>query len=374
MKRVSRMMLFGVVFLIFSLFLCVNAYAFTDDGSIENDILEISGADKIDTSYVQEYLDEYSIAIDDADSIRNISIKTVLSAVINIFIEKVQMPLRLLAISVGVIFITAALKECEADSSLNCRSIAVLVCAAGLCPYFAECIETTCTAVCEGADFLSGFVPVFSAITLFSGSPGVSGVYSSAMLSFCAVATSIATHILMPVLSCILALSIVNAATPVLRLAALIGAVKKLMTGALLLIMVIFVGLLSLQTLVASSTDSLSMRTSKYIVSSSIPIVGSAVGEAYSSVVAGIGVIRSSTGAFGVICVAFISLPVLISAFAMYTAVKSAGFVAEIFGVDELKSLFNDISSVLSIALAVLVCFFLMALICTAMVMTMVKG
>ena len=190
----------------------------------------------------------------------------------------------------------------------------------------------------------------------------------------CAVATSIATHILMPVLSCILALSIVNAATPVLRLAALIGAVKKLMTGALLLIMVIFVGLLSLQTLVASSTDSLSMRTSKYIVSSSIPIVGSAVGEAYSSVVAGIGVIRSSTGAFGVICVAFISLPVLISAFAMYTAVKSAGFVAEIFGVDELKSLFNDISSVLSIALAVLVCFFLMALICTAMVMTMVKG
>ncbi len=375
MRYKERLFIFILFFFVISLPLySVKAYAVTDENDISQEILKASGADEIDTEYVREYLDEYGISLEDADSVCNIGISTVFKAIVSIFAEKAQLPLKLFTASVGVIFITAALSGFTQEDSFNCRSIAVIAAAALLCPYFEQCIEMTCQAVCEGARFFSGFVPVFSAITLFSGSAGVSAVYSSAMLSFCSTAALISQHILMPALSCMLALSIVNAAAPVLNLGAVISGAKSLITGALLLITVIFIGLLSMQTLLASSADSLSMRTSKYIVSSSIPIVGSAVGEAYSSVVAGIGVIRASTGVFGVLCVALISLPVLAFCFATYASVKSAGFVAEIFGIDELKKLFYGVANVLSIALAVLICFVLMALICTAMIMTVVKG
>lgn len=374
MKFMKKILNFMALFAVLSLLCGAKAYAITDENDISEEILKASGADSINTEYVQEYLDEYGISLNDADSVSNIGITTVLKAMASIFAEKAQLPLKLFCTSLGVIFITAALGACTNRQTFNCHSVATIANAAFLCPYFRQCLEMTCKALCDGAEFFGGFVPVFSAITLFSGFGGVSSVYSSAMLSFCAIASLVSQHILMPALSCLLALSIVNAASPVLNLTSLISGAKRLTTAALLLITVIFVGLLSLQTTLASSADSLSMRTSKYIVSSSIPIVGSAVGEAYSSVVAGIGVIRASTGVFGVLCVAFICLPVLAFCFATYLSVKSAGVVAEFFGIDELKSLFFGVANVLSIALAVLICFMLMVLICTAIIMTAAKG
>jgi len=146
------------------------------------------------------------------------------------------------------------------------------------------------------------------------------------------------------------------------------------MITILTLSMVIFIGLLSLQTSISASSDTLTMRASKYIVSSGVPIVGSAVSEAYSSVSASINIVKNTFGTFGIICLAFCALPPVVSAFLIYISTKSAAFIAEAFEIKELKAFFNDASAVMSIALAAIICFYTMAIISTAMIIMIANG
>lgn len=357
-------------FAIIMLICTVNAKATT----LDEQLLDITGAEDINTSYSDEYLDKYGISLENPETVSNIGISTVFTAIIDTVKQQLQQPIKLFLGSLGAIFIMAAAKSCVKESSFSCNNIAVAAIATSICPMFVQSIKSVCITVEEGSEFLSGFVPAFSAITLFSGSAGTSAVYNSAMLSFCAFATNAVSNLLLPLLSCALAIAVTDAISPCINLGAITCAVKKIMITLLTLSMVIFIGLLSLQTSISASSDTLAMRASKYIVSSGVPIVGSAVSEAYSSVSASIGVVKNTFGTFGIICLAFGALPSVVSAFLIYISTKSAAFIAEAFQIKELKAYFNDASAVMSIALAAMICFYTMAIISTAMIIMIANG
>ncbi len=364
------------VIVVLCVFQGTKVYA-ADNIDLYNQILDIANADEIDTHSASGFLDDYGIEMSDVEFLQNITIESVFGAVKNIVMQQISMPIRLFLSTIGAILLMAAMQSVMQSGSmcaLEYKSVGTLVCALILSAPVCECLEGVCNTIAEGSDFLRGIIPVFSSLALFSGSTVASSAYSSAMLSFCGFAVNLCSTILLPMLSCALALSVADSLSPIMKLGSITNIIKKAIITILCFLMVIFTGVLSLQTIVASSNDNVAIKAGRYVVSSTIPIVGGAVSEAFTSINAGIIVLRNSVGFFGVIALGFIVLPMFAKVFLCDAALKAAEFIADIFGVDELVRLINAFHNALTTALAILISFFVMSVISSAIVMAVLGG
>ena len=64
--------------------------------------------------------------------------------------------------------------------------------------------------------------------------------------------------------------------------------------------MTIFTGLLSIQSVVGSSADTLTSKTAKYVISNCVPVVGGAVSDAYSTVKGSLSLLKNGIGGVGI--------------------------------------------------------------------------
>ena len=98
-------------------------------------------------------------------------------------------------------------------------------------------------------------------------------------------------------------------------------------------------------------------------------VVGSAVADAYSTMRSGLGLLKGAAGAFGVIAIAAAVLPPIIETALLQLAVSAGEAAADMFGAKELKVLFKNTASVLSLIIALLSCFAVMFIVATIIVM-----
>jgi stage III sporulation protein AE len=138
--------------------------------------------------------------------------------------------------------------------------------------------------------------------------------------------------------------------------------------------MMIFTGLISIQSIVGTSADNLAVKTGKYMVSNFVPVVGSAVSDAYTTLKSSMILLRSGTGSFGIIAILITILPAAVYSALYYLSVKSAFIISDMFGEKSLSKLYMNISSVLSVVFSVTVCFAVIMIISTAVVMMVGMG
>ena len=124
--------------------------------------------------------------------------------------------------------------------------------------------------------------------------------------------------------------------------------------------MTVFMSVLSAQTFVTNSADNVLIRTAKFAVSSGVPIVGGTISDAVNTVHASLSLMHSSIGTYGIAAGIVILLPSLISVVCYRFALTAAEAVSEVFGVKELSTLFRACGAVMSIIMAVIVCFLLL--------------
>ena len=136
----------------------------------------------------------------------------------------------------------------------------------------------------------------------------------------------------------------------------------------------IFVAFLTVQTLVSSSGDSVSLRTAKFLIGSFVPVVGSALADAFIAAQGCIRLVRTTVGAFGAVAVIFVFLPVLLRALAWFLAVQLAGALAQLFGLEGTAGLLRSVGSVLGILMALILSFGLLVIISTTLVLLTGQG
>ena len=118
---------------------------------------------------------------------------------------------------------------------------------------------------------------------------------------------------LLPLLQMSTALGIADAVNPQLRLEKLAGGLRTAVTWILGTMMALFSALLSVRTFVASAADSLAAKSVRLLTAGMIPIVGSAVSDAYGTVQGSIRLLRNGTGAVGIIVIILLTVPPLLS-------------------------------------------------------------
>ena len=374
--------------LIFVVFVIPVSAAETDSTQSQDDAMfqeyyeqqaEDSGANDL-PNYLPDdtksQLDQMGISGVDWNSIQSIQPNSVFSQILKMLGEGVQAPMKALLSLLGIMMLCALLGSMKINlGEKNMGGIMNLIgtlciCMVVITPIVQSIVKLT--GVIQGAStFMLACIPVLVGIMIANGQTVTASSYNLLMLGTTNSISFLSAHFLAPCMNIFLGFSVVSAISPTLRLSTLCNTISKIVKWVLGFCMSVFTGLLTIQSLLGGSVDVTTNRTLRFVVSSFVPVVGSALGEALSTVHGCIKVLKGGVGAFGVLAVVFMFLPILIECLLWQMTLTVCAGIGDVFDLKEITSILNAASKVMSMMLAILLCTMAMMTISTVVVLMM---
>lgn len=347
-----------------------------------DELFKASGANRLfsilpeDTA---ELLKENGVNGVDSESLLGMSFFELLGGLWSSFVSNLTTPFSLLATCIGIILLCALLDSMKAsfkdESYEQVFSVVSVVCmGAALMAPVSRLIIDMARIIEEVSGFLLSFVPVYVGIITASGKPFSATAYSTAVIGTVQVISRISATVLVPMLGIYLAVCLIGSACTQIDISGIAQTVKKVVTTVLSFLLTIFVALLTMQSVVASAADTLSMRSAKFAVSAFLPVVGSAIGEALNSVQGCLSMISSTVGGFGVVALAISFLPGIVSVAAFQLVIFISSGVSEALGTSRITALLQAAQAVLSLMLGLLVTFAVLFIISLGVMLTVGGG
>ena len=81
------------------------------------------------------------------------------------------------------------------------------------------------------------------------------------------------------------------------------GTLKWVVTSVLTVVLLVFVGYLTVSGVIAGSTDAVTVKAAKFTMSSLVPVVGGILSDAAETVLAGARILKNAVGVFGMLAV-----------------------------------------------------------------------
>lgn len=328
--------------------------AFADTGETEEEIYSVTGADELWGALpdeVQDLLSELGIETLESTEVAKLDVSGFISALIPSLESSVARPLKsggILLAAVLVCVLTASITEASSVIS----KVGVAVCAVIMLSPLAETLTRMTAVMDTSAAFTQTYVPVCAGLAASSGLAGTAAVYSGFQLGICALAETLSANVIIPVTGMLTALCAVTSVeeTPA---SAVTEFTMKAVKWFLGLTAVVSGGMFSLQTGLAASADSISLRSAKFALSGMVPVVGGALSDALGTVVSAASVIRSAVGIVGIIAVSALFLPVLAELGMWSLMCKMLSFFAGSCGAAPLEKMFSRMGGVTGILMGV---------------------
>ncbi|MBR5134465.1 MAG: hypothetical protein IKV35_02590, partial [Clostridia bacterium] len=156
--------------------------------------------------------------------------------------------------------------------------------------------ERTAAAVDGAAGFSLAFAPVYAAILTASGSTATAASYQTIMLAAAEGISVVIGRVVLPLTASAFALGAGGAVDGGSRLAEVGGVFHRVAVWLIGVSLTIFVGMLSLQSVLASAADSVSGRVLRFSVAGFVPIVGGHLAEALYTVRGCLSALKGSVG------------------------------------------------------------------------------
>ena len=364
-KKTAKIIIYCIIIL-----LCVISGGFCARGD-ELDLAEETGVealyDNVDSD-TASYLDMADITVESAATP---DYGKILSAFGFMLEDSLSDILRNFSLSAAVCIFTSMISTSDLDG--NTAELASGVISASLLyPQVLSVSNSVSTACGSISVFLKAAIPIYAGIITFSGK-GVTGSTYAAMTLFAAEVTDfIVTAVVLSLIPVMLVLCLGGAFTG--RSFGKIGSqIEKAVKWGLGITVTVFSSVTSLQTAVTSNTDELAMRSARLAVSTAVPIVGSALGDALSAVQGGLGIIRSGAGAFGILAVIFIFAPTVITAFLNIASLFALNLICELFELNKTGSLISGCMSIYKLMIAAVFTMLTVAVVSAAILITVIK-
>ena len=324
----------------------------------------------------KDLLAEWGVDGFSEESLLSLTPEQFLQTVIEQLKSGIGAPARILGLQLGAAVLMALVAGIQgvADTS-TLRPVygmaAVLCVTASVGPRALLCLRGSSEVLQVASGFLSAYIPILTGILLTSGRSATAVVYNSMMFLGCEAAVLLMTTVFLPVTGILMALSAIAAASGENRLGAMVKMLRQLATWALGLLLVVFIGLTMLQTTVSTAADTVGAKSAKYLIGSLIPVVGSSISDAVMAARGALALLHSTVGGIGIVVLAAIFLPPVVQVLLWYGTFRFGGFLCGILDCSALADLSDGMASAFALMLSLLLAFLVMAIVCTAMILSM---
>jgi len=199
-------------------------------------------------------------------------------------------------------------------------------------------------------------VPILTGLIAAAGKAASALSYNGIAFTAAQVSSQVCNSFITPFSGVYMALSMAGSINPIINIESIANFIKKATTIVLSFAGTIFAGLLTIRGILAGSVDALALKGAKFVIGTAIPVIGSSIGDALSSIIGSLQVVKSTVGAVGILIVALINIPAVIHILLWIISLKGAAFASEMFGIESIQKMIDGLASGLSVIFAIL-CF-----------------
>lgn len=332
------------------------------------DGLEASGAKEL-SDYLDDETSAYlkKIGCEDLEleKLLDLSAESFFSLIFELLKKGVNAPLKGFMSACGTVILIGICSVFFADNEKNgilFRLIGGCVLISGIFIAASDTLKAGIAAMEACGAFEKALIPVLVGITAAGGNPTVALTFKGAAFAAAEFVSSFTRNFAMPLVGISGIIGMLGAVMPTVALPAISEMIRKTLTVLLTSVASLFTGFLALKNMLSESADRLTVKGIKLMSSTFIPVVGGALGDAYSSVMGSFGLMKNTVGFYAITAFAIICIPSIINLTLWSLAMKGAGVLSDMLNCrncsDILKNavfVFSMLNALILLCLAVFV-------------------
>lgn len=312
----------------------------------------------------------------DFDKIYSFSLKNIGDFFSDTLKEKLNEVIKTFLMLCGVLLILYAVKTVMGYSGDNdlaetmCSLFLIMLCVSKINPI----INSVLSAINLSSKFILSFVPIYAGVIALCASPASAVTYNTLVLALAEGLSAFSKGMASNIVGAFLALSICFSFNENINLQRLCSAFNRITGVSLGILSSVFTLILSVKGVMSSGVDSLSGKSIKLLVSSTVPVIGSAISQAYSTIIGSLSLIKSSVAVVGIAVCFVINLPVLIFSLLNYASFETVSFVAQASGFTRVSNVLKAFCSAIRFLMLVEVFEFVLVIISTGLMLYVKAG
>ena len=350
MKRILKF----IVIFVFLLAVTDVAVCAQDSDFYSNSIESVIDSVDDDT---KELLSDFGLSEYTYDELYNISFSDIQNLLLSVFKGSLKIPVSCAVSAIGIalvsaigsVYITKSGSMAEYFEMITVVFISLLI--------FSKiigCISRTVTSIESLGVFMKILVPVLAVMASFSGSPALAVSYNAVTVYTAEVITAVCRDILTPLLVIFACIAVCLSLNSVVKADSVLGMFKKFINMILGLAGTVFTGVVAIKDILSAGADKVSVKGIKFLLGSSVPVVGSVLSEGLSSIIASVSLMKNTFGIIGIILIIVLVLPVACELTVWILFLSFTAYCCEMFGQSRTASVISSLKFTVSMLLSVL--------------------
>lgn len=251
----------------------------------------------------------------------------------------------------------------QSNISLLAYSVCFIFMAVIVLKTFYNAVSVATQTVGYMVGFMEALLPLLISLLAGVGALTSAALLTPLMLFVISSISVIVKDVVLPLLFLTATLECLNFLSDKYSLTNLASLLKQASMMVLGLLMVLFVGVITIQGAAGSVADGLTLRTAKFATATFVPVVGKVLADTVELVMGASLLIKNAVGIFGVIAIVMICLLPLVKLLSLILIIKISGALVQPMGDEKmakcLDSMGNNLLLVFGAVIIVALMFFL---------------
>ena len=306
-----------------------------------------------------------------------ISVTDVIDYILTNIKEKRSEPIKLTTKLIAVILLYSVVQVIYADNvqgNVVYDNICTLIVFTNLLEPTRQILSLISNNLFSVKNFMVSFLPVYAGVSMASGEVFSSAIYTGFLLSAMVFISDMCLSVVLPSVRVYFALIISNAMSPYIRLKSMADFYTKAVKGIMRISVSVICFILTIQSTIAQGKDTLAVKAGKILAGSAIPIIGSTLQDAVSSVYAGMESIKGFAGAAGLVTVAGIFLPSIIYLIVYWCRTNFLYIICDIFDAAQIKTCIKGFIEIIQLMISIVVLYMVMLIFALTILIAVTNG
>ena len=366
MRRFKKVCLAFLIFVLLISLGAISSFASEDSSrqeAVERDFLE---------EFSEIMPEESGISLEENQLISSFGVGRILEGISDAIIEKRAEFLSFFLTVMGFAILSGVCEgasfSAAEDKTMSAAVLSVM--SASVYPKLYSLFSSVGKSLESLSSFFGSALPVMTAISTASGSVKTAAVQAANMNIVLGIVGALATRILLPLSFTILALALISSfgEEGTVRVA---KSIRSIFTFGLGIVTAVSSAAIALQTVIASASDSASLRAARYAAGGLIPAVGSSVSSAISTLAGGLAYAKSTVGAAAIAAIAVLVCVPLVSLLLYRLVFSLAETLLQYLGIGGAVRCFSAYKAAFDAVISVYV---MSTLVCIIQVIVFMKG
>lgn len=370
------------VILLNIMFLCVMVVAFAVNASAydgtESDFYE-KAIDELTNNLDSETAELLSaLGLEDysPDELSNLSFTDVIYVLTGTFTENFNQPARLVCVVLAMLILVSVsgglISERGAMSGYF-EFIALIFIALYCFSQIIGMITDTVAVIHTVCGLMKLLIPILTAVVAFSGNPALATGSSAISLYISELIILVCDEFLAVILCIMTAVCVSTCINSGIKTMPVIELVKKVFNYVLGFLGAVYSGVLTIRDIVSADIDKMSVKGLRFILGSSVPIVGGTISEGLSAAVSALSLFKNTFGIFGIVIAVVVTMPIFIRLVCWLLSLCVCEFISSSMGQEKISSVFSSFRYITSMLLSLLIFIILIFLISVSTVLILSK-